>query len=568
MQEKRHPSPIILYLTAAASMVLVFFARLLGPEGFFITQREWQTAITAWWMIHEPHGLIHALTPLMGPPWMIPFEFPIFQWLSAHLRIPGLPLDDSGRMLSTLFFLLGVIVLYRLALDLDLDRRVAEMAAVLMLSSPLYLAYGFSFTIESLALLFGLLYIRFFVRWLLDPGLALLTMATAAGVAAALTKVTTWAVFATAIGILALWAITSARRHGRSFSDNIIGTFLVLGVPLACAVWWISVSDAIKADNPLSVELTSSMLRPWNLGTIVERSSIGNWLGFSFRSALLILGPIGLLMVGPALFSLLRNRRCRPPSPVLFASMAALMTGPLVFSNLYFVHDYYVLATGIFAILLFASAIFARRAHPILAALLIIANLATAAIFVAVKQANYEDPLSRGLVHAVEKLPAGRPIVVFGSYLDARVPYLSRRKALQTRKTDPLDPALLEVIHRMEAENPVAVMTRRSTFLPAAKNAARLLGLDARIDLAPGVSIWTETGLRTSIDSTPLDLESEVNDRFTGFPRNNSSGEWGLIRPEGPDSAPGIGISREGNTYLFDLRRGFRVIHRRWAPPR
>ena len=569
MSDRSNTSPTGLYLTAAASVTLVVVARVLGPAGFYITEREWQTAITSWWMIHEPHGLLHALTPLMGPPWMIPFEFPIFQWLAAHSAVvPALSLEDAGRGLSMLCFLLGVGVLYRLALDLDLDRRVAEAAAILIVSSPLYLAYGFSFTIESLALLPALLSLWFFVRWLLKPGLVVLTAATAAGAAAALTKVTTWGVFAAAIGVLAAWSILSARRHERSIGDNLIATAFILGVPLACTLWWTDISDGLKATNPLTAELTSSLLRTWTLGTIGDRLSAYRWFGFSLRSGLLVFGPIGLLVLGPAILTLFRSRRSRPPSPVLLASVVALATGPLVFTNLYFVHDYYVLAVGVFAALLFASALFTRRERPVLITLLIVTNLGAAAIFIAAKQANYEDPLSDGLARAVTDLPAGRPIVVFGSYLDARVPYQTHRKALQTRKTGPSDPDLREVVDRMIPEHPVAVMTRASAFLPVAERTARRLNLTARIELAPGVSIWTEPALKSAVDGTPIDLEDEVERRLAGFPRSSSPGRWGLIRPGGPDAAPGVGIVRGGNTYLFDIKRGFRVIHRRWAPPR
>ncbi len=392
MSDRSNTPPTGLYLTSAAAVVLVVAARVLGPDGFYVTEREWQTAITSWWMIHEPHGLLHALTPLMGPPWMIPYELPIFQWLAAHSAVVSkMSLEDAGRGLSLLCFLLGVGVLYRLAVDLDLDRRVAETSAILIVSSPLYLAYGFSFTIESLALLLALLSLWFFVRWLLRPGLVLLTAATLAGVAAALTKVTTWGVFAAAIGILALWSILSARRHGRSIGDNLIATAFVLGVPLVCALWWTDVSDGLKATNPLTAELTSSLLRTWTLGTIGDRLSAYRWFGFSLRSGLLVFGPIGLLVLGPAILTLFRSRRSRPPSPVLLASVVALATGPLVFTNLYFVHDYYVLAVGVFAALLFASALFTRRERPVLMTLLIVSNLVTAATFIAAKQANYED---------------------------------------------------------------------------------------------------------------------------------------------------------------------------------
>jgi hypothetical protein len=94
---------VILWLTAAAAGTVVIGFRILGPDFFYITEREWQTAITAWWMVAEGHGLLGAITPLMGPPWQIPMEFPLFQWLTAHATTPWLSLEDTGRALSFVF---------------------------------------------------------------------------------------------------------------------------------------------------------------------------------------------------------------------------------------------------------------------------------------------------------------------------------------------------------------------------------------------------------------------------------------------------------------------------------
>ena len=57
---------------------------------FYITEREWQTAITAWWMVAEGHGLFDAITPLMGPPWQIPMCWTVLlktirNWLNKRL---------------------------------------------------------------------------------------------------------------------------------------------------------------------------------------------------------------------------------------------------------------------------------------------------------------------------------------------------------------------------------------------------------------------------------------------------------------------------------------------------
>ncbi|RLE21189.1 MAG: hypothetical protein DRJ65_16575, partial [Acidobacteria bacterium] len=414
--------------------------------------------------------------------------------------------------------------------------------------------------------LLALLNLWLFVRWLLRPGLVLLLATITLGCAAALTKVTTWAVFAAAVLAIGAWSIISARRHGRSTADALIGLVLILGIPLACGVWWASWSDGIKAAGDLTSELTSGSLAQWNFGTLEQRLSPAQWGRYALRSGLLILGPLGLISVGPAVFSFFRGRRRRPPLPVLAASLTALAAGPLVFTNLHFVHDYYALAIGIFIIVLLASTLFAQKTRPWLLAAIVISSLATTGFYIAAKQANYTDPLSDGLARTVAGLPDDRTIVVIGSYLDARIPYKAQKKALQTRIIDPSDPMFRDAITSMKGSKVGAILTRSAADFPAARMAAARLGLPSRFDLSPGVSVWTTTALGASLELEPLDLVGEVDRRMIGFSSDEQAGQFGLLMPSGPGAAPGIGLIRGGNLYLFDLKRGFRVVHRRWSP--
>jgi hypothetical protein len=59
--------------------------------------RQLQTALSTWWIAQEGWQLDY-LTPLFGPPWSVPFEFPTYQILVAALHhVTGLPLEQAGR---------------------------------------------------------------------------------------------------------------------------------------------------------------------------------------------------------------------------------------------------------------------------------------------------------------------------------------------------------------------------------------------------------------------------------------------------------------------------------------
>lgn len=551
--------------TGAASVIMVLLMRMQARTLFYITQREWQTTLTSWWMLHGHPDPWKAWTPLMGPPWQIPMEFPLFQWLTARLNSSVLSLEDTARCLSLLCFLLSALVLRRLVLDLDLKERVASSATCLYLSSPLALAYSFSATIESLALLLSLLSLWASVRWLRKPSLTSISAASLCGLAAALAKSTTWAVFAAAMAGLLLWTLFSAGRHNRSRADLVIAGLLILGIPLAGGVSWVHYSDSIKALNPLSTALSSARLSSWNFGAPELRLSISGWSGYLLRSCLLILGPLGLLLIPAAVIRWMRRPQLRPPLPVTLASITALGVGPLIFTNLYFRHDYYALTAAIFAILLLTQLLFFLKDRPILLLSLLLSNFITSGAFIALKQANYRDPLRESLVQTISSLPQEESIIVFGSYLDADIPYESGRKALQTRISNFDNPKLQQVLQRMHDTQVGAVLCRSEKFSGIARKTAEEFGLSAGSELSPGVWVWVSPSHYPLSNFKSVDLMAIAEEALRGFDPP-ARGRYFVLFPSGPDPSVGLGIKARGNLYLFDFRRGLRIIHHRWAP--
>ena len=46
-----------------------------------------------------------TITLVLGPPWSIPIEFPLYQWnVAAAVKIFNTPLDQTGRFFSCLLF--------------------------------------------------------------------------------------------------------------------------------------------------------------------------------------------------------------------------------------------------------------------------------------------------------------------------------------------------------------------------------------------------------------------------------------------------------------------------------
>ena len=69
--------------------------------------RQTQTAISAYYMAKDPWMFFNYITPVLGKPWQIPMEAPIYQWIVARWHnMTAMGLDQSGKLVSIAFWLL------------------------------------------------------------------------------------------------------------------------------------------------------------------------------------------------------------------------------------------------------------------------------------------------------------------------------------------------------------------------------------------------------------------------------------------------------------------------------
>ena len=114
--------------------------------------RQTQTALTVSSLLRGGPWLIYE-TPVLGPPWAIPYEFPLYQWIVASLvRMTGMALDPAGRAVSVVFFLLTLWPVGRILANLRFSVPSRLVILSLLLCSPFYIFWSRTFMIESLAL--------------------------------------------------------------------------------------------------------------------------------------------------------------------------------------------------------------------------------------------------------------------------------------------------------------------------------------------------------------------------------------------------------------------------------
>lgn len=128
--------------------VLVRFINISSPllEGHSF--RQTQTAITVWTFVEEGISLCGYQTPVFGPPWRLPLEFPVFQVSAYLLTKMGITnIDVACRATNITSFCLSAFFLYLLC---NLHFRTVAIPTCIMPYKKVMVN-----TVESLLMSYG-----------------------------------------------------------------------------------------------------------------------------------------------------------------------------------------------------------------------------------------------------------------------------------------------------------------------------------------------------------------------------------------------------------------------------
>lgn len=324
-------------LILAAALVFFLIAVTLGWTESITdshSSRQAQTAIMAQMLYAQGPS---PLTPFngLGAPWSVPMEFPTYQLLTSFVaHLTGGDIVSAGRLVSVFFGLAALPAIWLLLGRIQLGVTERCIVLALLLSSPLYAHYSRALLIETAATALACWWLAGFVTALHRPALERKWLFTtmAIGVIAALTKITTFAVFLAPalIVMIASWRQTDRVAVYRAG--------LMTAPAILLAIWWTHYSDVAKAAHPYADFLTSSALREWNWGTVAQRLDPAWWTRLAHHLTLMVPGWV---YVFPAIGLIWGTRLQRHG---ILISLSAIILGPLAFANLYYVHDYYFVA--------------------------------------------------------------------------------------------------------------------------------------------------------------------------------------------------------------------------------
>ena len=417
---------------SVAALVATWHRPITDAHSF----RQTQTAITAYWIGHGGPLLAYH-TPVLGAPWSVPFELPVFQAVVAavHQVLP-VSWDATGRIVSWLFFAATLWQLYSLVRALDGARELGLLVCGLVAMSPLYVFWSRAFMIESTALCFSVAFVHASVRHVRAPtvvtGIALVVLAAVAG----LVKLTTFLPFGIAGALVVMWDLRDPahRKDRRRWLVHYLPVAVAGVIAVAAVLAWTSYADSIKLDHPFGRSLTSDKLSPWLYGPIAQRWSPGLWRDVIFgRTLSETLGGVVPLVV--AIGAAIAFGRA---AIAWLGLLIGLYLVPfLVFTNLHAVHNYYQYANALFVVA--AIGVVAWHARDRWQRWLAVGLVAVTAIMQIVHLARVEWPMMRAdlrktdtmqLRRALRDLPADGVILVFGYDWSAEVAYYAQRRAI------------------------------------------------------------------------------------------------------------------------------------------
>lgn len=311
------------------------------PGGEF---RQAQTALSAYWIKAENNFSLAYPTPVVGKPWSVPMEFPLYQWtVVVTSKLTNWSLTKAGRAVSIACFYLALPAVFLLLRRWQVAPAHRWLVLALVVTCPLYIFYTRAFLIETMALMFSLWFWVAFERAVSRRSKTWLTVAVLSGTGAGLVKVTTFMLYLLPAGAWAAMRLWSGRRT--TWKTDFVWMATAVALPFASSLWWLRFADAVKERNPLGVAFTSANLRSFNFGWEGTHLSPELWTikgrivceQLSWLPAMLFCGVMALLV----------RSRWREIAACVLCFGSVLVIFPLLYAH----HDYYYVANTLLLLL-------------------------------------------------------------------------------------------------------------------------------------------------------------------------------------------------------------------------
>lgn len=507
------------------------------PGGEF---RQAQTALSAYWIKAENNFSLAYPTPVVGKPWSVPMEFPLYQWTVVVTgKLTNWSLTKAGRAVSIACFYLALPAVFLLLRRWQVAPAHRWLVLALVVTCPLYVFYTRAVLIETMALMFSLWFWVAFERAVAERSRAWLVLAIVAGTGAGLVKVTTFMLYLLPAGVWAAMRLWSTRRT--TWKTDLVWMAAAVALPFVATLWWLRFADATKALNPLGVEFTSANLRSFNFGWAGTHLSRELWATkarivseqLSWLPAMLFCGMVAVLAG-------------RTRWKEIIACVVCFGSVLVIFPILYAHHDYYYVANTVLLLLAMGLAVVAlaesRMARWLVwgAALLVIVGQGWRYLEHYYPGQRAISPGGDGLTASLRALTnPDDVIVVLGQDWNSITPYYAQRRAVMLRDHVARDPDRVEqVLAMLDGEKLgalVIVGQRDGEQWLIDRASVRGLGREP-LYMWRDARVYVPQARRTELLHAILENPFHEVKLAPGveIPRENLSGQWlevGALRP-------------------------------------
>ena len=355
-------------LALTISIVFALFFWIITLNQPLIDKHEFRQTQTALTVLFNPNLIFNFLnykTPVLGFPWQIPFEFPLFQILVSFFS-NLLPVDISllGRLISILFGISCLIPVSNIFKIFNIRSKGLMCFYLLYFSSAIYLYWNRSFLIESTALFLSLSALLFYLKLFTNINdkeliskkityLSLLLFLTL--VLSMLVKITT------AFPILLLLLLDNFRlvindiyyaKKRRHIKTLLISIFICLASSIIY-YYWSEYTQSIRLENYFTSFIKDSALHEFLFGSFYQKFSVLLWGKVVIFRCFYIVGILPFLFL---------TYKVLPSATIkiklfLFYNFLLFILPLIIFTNIHIIHDYYQYSNEIYLII-FLSTIF------------------------------------------------------------------------------------------------------------------------------------------------------------------------------------------------------------------
>ena len=310
---------MLTFLILQVWFILTNSENIYGHHSF----RQAQTALAVHWLMIGEAQIDYL--PVLGYPWQLPMEFPLFQYYVANIsKLTGISHFYVTRLNTLLFTLLTVFVLWKYI-------KEKFWFCMIFLSSPLLVYYSSGYLIEALCTLLLCLNITFFCKYRDSKLKYDLYIILISFCLLSLQKVT-YAI--PLLVIYVLYEIFDYREKNWVLKEFIFKS-LLLSIASLPIVLWLMYSNDVKSMGYLTQMEIGSANTNWIFGSWEQRIDPKNWIRILTR--LLVLGSGMLIIIGINNYSEYRKNNF----VVVSLTYTVLSVG--LFFNLYVAHDYYLI---------------------------------------------------------------------------------------------------------------------------------------------------------------------------------------------------------------------------------